>query len=260
MSLDHNFLKAFHAHRKAGDLFHDGRDAAHEVFQSSTIDALLEGVYDGEMTFAELARHGDFGLGTFNALDGEMTAVDGVFHQIKSDGRVYPVPPETKTPFAVVMFFNPTLSVDLQETTDFSGLTKALDAAVPSRNIFYALKMHGHFAEVKLRSVPRQVPPYPPLVEVVKAQTSFTLHNVGGILSGFRFPDYAKGINVPGYHLHFLTDDVAAGGHVSAFTASAGKIEIDVTADFRMELPQTDSFLSADLTKDSAAAIDKTER
>lgn len=260
MSLDHSFLKAFHAHREAGDLFHDGRHTAHEVFQSSTIDALLEGIYDGEMTFGELARHGDFGLGTFNALDGEMTAVDGAFYQIKSDGRVYPVPPEMKTPFAVVMFFDPTLTVDLQEATDFDGLTKALDAAVPSRNIFYAIKASGRFAEVKLRSVPRQEPPYPPLVEVVKSQSTFTLHDVEGVLSGFRFPDYTKGINVPGYHLHFLTADKSAGGHVTAFDARDGKIEIDVTADFHMELPQSGAFLSADLTSDSGDAIEKVEK
>ena len=260
MSLDQEFLKAFHAHRKAGDLFHQGRHDAHEIFQTSTIDALLEGIYDGEMTFEALARHGDFGLGTFNALDGEMTAIDGAFYQITSDGRVHPVSPEMKTPFAVVMFFDPTLEVQLAEPTDFDDLAKALDAAVPSRNIFYAVKATGHFDALQLRSVPRQAPPYRPLVEVVKDQGVFELQDVEGVLSGFRFPDYTKGINVPGYHLHFLTADKTAGGHVTGFTASRAKVEIDITADFHMELPESGAFLSADLTKDSADAIDKVEK
>ena len=81
--------------------------ALHEVFQNSTINALLEGVYDGSMTYGELRRHGDFGLGTFNALDGEMVAFDGEFYQIKSDGIAYPVADEQRTPFATVLFFQP---------------------------------------------------------------------------------------------------------------------------------------------------------
>ena len=56
------------------------------VFQSSTINALLKGVYDGEVSFGELKRNGDFGIGTFNALDGEMIGLDGTFYQIKVDG------------------------------------------------------------------------------------------------------------------------------------------------------------------------------
>jgi acetolactate decarboxylase len=260
MSLDQSFLKAFHAHRAAGDLFHHGQRQAHEIFQTSTIDALLEGIYDGEMTFGELARHGDFGLGTFNALDGEMTAVDGVFYQIKSDGRVTPVDAAMKTPFAVVMFFDPTLEVVLENETDYAAFTAALDAAVPSKNIFYAIKAKGHFKALKLRSVPRQETPYPPLVEVVGKQSVFELQDVDGILSGFRFPDYTQGINVPGYHLHFLSADKRAGGHVTAFTAENAKVEIDVTSDFHMELPESGAFLEADLTEDSAAAIDKVEK
>ncbi|MCA1738575.1 MAG: acetolactate decarboxylase, partial [Actinobacteria bacterium] len=38
---------------------------------------MLDGNYDGELTFAELGARGDFGLGTFDALDGEMIGLDG---------------------------------------------------------------------------------------------------------------------------------------------------------------------------------------
>lgn len=47
-------------------------DFSPELFQYSTLEALLGGVYDGEVTVGELLTHGDFGLGTFNSLDGEM--------------------------------------------------------------------------------------------------------------------------------------------------------------------------------------------
>jgi len=56
------------------------------LFQTSTISALLEGVYDGETTYKALKQYGDFGLGTFDGLDGEMIGLEGKFYQVKADG------------------------------------------------------------------------------------------------------------------------------------------------------------------------------
>src|SRR3954462_10388588 len=75
------------------------------AWQNSTIDALLDGNFDGETTFAEVRKHGDFGLGTFDAVDGEMLALEGRFYQVRSDGHVYAVPPNSHTPFSIVTFF-----------------------------------------------------------------------------------------------------------------------------------------------------------
>ena len=61
--------------------------SAHVLFQASTIGALLDGSYDGDLTFAELAERGDLGLGTLNGLDGEMIAIDGEFLRADVDGR-----------------------------------------------------------------------------------------------------------------------------------------------------------------------------
>jgi acetolactate decarboxylase len=260
MSLDDTLIKAFHAHRAAGDLFHTGAGGAHEIFQTSTINAVLESVYDGDVTFAELAQHGDFGLGTFNALDGEMTALDGAFFQARSDGRVYPVDPDMRTPFAVMLPFDPTLSVGVDERTDFATLLQALDKAVPSKNLFYAVRVDGRFSRIKVRAVPRQEKPYRPLVEVTARQPEFTFQDIGGSLVGFRFPDYTVGINVPGYHVHFVSDDRSVGGHVLDFTMEEGLVAIDVTSQFHMALPQESAFLQADLSKDSAEDIRKAEK
>jgi len=86
------------------------------LFQTSTIDALLEGVYDGDITFGELKKYGDFGLGTFNGLDGEMLELDGRAYQIKTDGVAYAVNDSMKTPFAVVTFFEPDETIFLNRT------------------------------------------------------------------------------------------------------------------------------------------------
>lgn len=260
MSFDDIFIKAFRAHRTDGDLFHADTEKGHEVFQTSTIGALLEGVYDGQTTFAELARHGDFGLGTFDALDGEMTALDGKFHQMKSDGRVYPVADTMRTPFAVMMFFDPTLSIDVDAGMTFPDFTQSLDASVPSTNIFYAIKAQGRFDHVKFRAVPRQEKPYGPLVDVVAEQPVYEHRDIEGTAVGFRFPDYTQGINVPGYHLHFLAADETVGGHILDFTARALRVDIDVTSDFHMEVPDRGAFLDADLSRDSADDIEKVEK
>src|ERR671932_836140 len=79
----------------------------HTLFQTSTVDALVEGKYEGDISFSELEGRGDFGLGTFDALDGEMVALDGAFYQVRADGRAYEVGKQMKTPFAVVTFFEP---------------------------------------------------------------------------------------------------------------------------------------------------------
>ncbi|MDV3301034.1 acetolactate decarboxylase [Mycobacterium avium] len=61
---------------------------AQEIFQTSTMGALLDGVYEGNVTVRELLRHGDFGLGTFNRLDGEMLVLDGVCYQLRADAVI----------------------------------------------------------------------------------------------------------------------------------------------------------------------------
>jgi len=67
------------------------------IYQTSTMAALLDGVYDGDVTFAEIAKHGDFGLGTFNQLDGEMVAVEGHFYHLRADGTALTYDPSSRT-------------------------------------------------------------------------------------------------------------------------------------------------------------------
>ena len=147
------------------------------VFQSSTINALLKGIYDGDVTFGELKRNGDFGLGTFNGLDGEMIGLAGTFYQIKADGVAYPVEDSVKTPFSVVSFFAPDDTLELDTADSYTQLKRHIDGLLPSQNIFYAIRIDGNFKYIKTRSVPGQQKPYPPLVEVVKEQSVFEFQN-----------------------------------------------------------------------------------
>src|SRR5215203_2949471 len=187
-------------------------------------------------TTEERDAHGDFGLGTFEALDGEMVALDGEYYQIRADGRAYPVDGQTKTPFAVVTLFEPSLSETLG-TTNLAALCKRVDRLSGDASVCCGVRVDGHFGYVRTRSVPRQRKPYPPLVEVVKNQPVFELHDVSGSLVGFKFPDYAQGLNVAGYHFHFITADRSAGGHVLECRLRSGELRLDQEADLQVELP-----------------------
>lgn len=230
------------------------------LFQTSTIDALLVGVYDGDLKFKELERFGDLGLGTFNSLDGEMIAVDGKFYQIRIDGVAYPVGDDMKTPFSVVTFFDADDAFVLNKTVDYEQLKDHLDGVIPTENIFYAIKIDGVFKYIKTRSVPGQKKPYPPLVEVVKHQAVFEFHNAKGTIVGFRTPGYVKGINVPGYHLHFITADRRAGGHLLACEMEGVHIALDYTSKFYVVLPQDKAFAGADLIKERHRDLEKVEK
>jgi acetolactate decarboxylase len=217
------------------------------LFQTSTIDVLSEGLYDGAMTFKDLKKHGDFGIGTFNSLDGEMVAVADEFYQIEADGKAYLVQDSMKTPFAVVTFFEPDKAVSLDKMLDYRQFEQSLDSMLPSKNIFYAIKVEGVFNYIKARSVPAQSKPYPSLAEALEGQTTFEFHDVTGTLVGFWCPSYVEGINVPGYHFHFISSDRQNGGHVLDCKTENVKFEIDYTSDFFMVLPESDEFYELNL-------------
>ena len=189
-------------------------DGGKTAFQAGVLTALMEGVFEGDIAFADLEKRGDMGIGTFNGLDGEMAAVDGVFYRIRFDGTATPALGSDKTPFSTVASFSPDKEITLGPVDGFAALTAQLDRELPTENIVYAVRIDGMFAHVKARSVPGYQRPYPKLVDIVKTQSHLPYENVEATLVGFRFPEYARGINVPGWHLHFLTKDRKRGGHV----------------------------------------------
>ncbi|MCP8305473.1 MAG: acetolactate decarboxylase, partial [archaeon] len=202
------------------------------------------------MTYGELKKHGDCGLGTFNGLDGEMIGLDGRFYQVKDDGIAYPVDDSIKTPFALVTFFEVDNTIFLDESLNYTQLEQYLDGLLPREDIIYAFEIEGTFEYIKTRSVPKQDKPYPPFSEVVKNQTIFEFHDVTGTIVGFWFPDYMEGVNALGYHFHFITEDRMAGGHLLDCQLQNVMIEIDYTYEFYMILPESDGFYEADLLEE----------
>jgi len=229
------------------------------ITQTSTIDALLAGAYDGQIECRQLLNYGDFGIGTFDRLDGEMAVLDGKIYQIKSDGKVYIPALSAKTPFASVCEFKTDSQFDLK-SVNFKTAESIIDGKFPNQNQFLAVKITGTFKYMKTRSVPAQNKPYPPLVEVAKTQPVFEMNDVAGTIVGFRSPPFVKGINVSGYHFHFLSKDFTQGGHILDFEIADGKCQIDKCNELLLILPEDDALQNIDLSKDKSQELQKVEK
>lgn len=228
------------------------------VFQTSLMSALLAGVYDGDLSVEELLEHGDFGLGTFDALDGEMMVLDGVCHRMRADGSVEPAAAADSTPFAAVLRFVPDVVMQVTEPMDMKTLFDRVGD--DSDNYLYAVRVSGHFDSLTTRTVSIQSKPYPPLREAVKGQAIVTFENVDGVVAGFESPLYERGIGVPGGHVHFIDDSLTRGGHVLDFVMTSGTIEVCIGTDLDLRLPLRSEFGTADLSPaDLDAQVQATE-
>ncbi|RAU96716.1 acetolactate decarboxylase [Mycobacterium colombiense] len=241
-----------------GLLAHQGAD--NEVYQFSTISALLEGVYDGDVTVADLLRHGDFGLGTFNHLDGEMVVLDGVCYRLRADGSASRAAATDRTPFAAITRFHTDFEITIQTLTRRTELTSAIDRQLESPNLIYAIRVDGKFRILHTRTVMAQQPPYPPLTQATEEQSETVFTDVSGTVVGFRTPDFERGISVAGYHLHFLNNERSAGGHILDFILDRGNVAISGASQLHLSLPRSGAFLDARLSgADLAERISKAE-
>jgi acetolactate decarboxylase len=220
-----------------------------ELYQTSTVPALMAGVYDSDKDTKQILGHGDFGLGTFDAVNGEMIILDGSVHHIRVTGQAESVCGCMGTPFVTVTYFSADQTFKLDKPMSFDQLTAHIDSQLPSLNYPYAVRVDGTFKHIKARSVPPQRRPYRPLAEVVRTQQNvYEYRDVTGTLVGFRMPAYTAGLNVPGYHFHFIKSNRATGGHVLALTTDTITVGVDDCNSIRVHLPGTKSFANAKLS------------
>lgn len=231
-----------------------------KVTQFSTLNALMAGCYQGTFKCGDLSRSGDFGIGTFDRLDGEMVMLDGAIYQICSDGSVKRPGSETLVPFAVVTTFRPEQKIELKGEYSLAELQGKVDEWLSTTNIFYAVRIDGRFAEVRTRSVPAQQKPYKQLTEVVKNQPVFERRDVQGTLVGFRCPDYAAPMNLPGYHLHFISTDREFGGHLLSCRVKDPLIRIEHIREVDLRLPPYGDFDSMNMRLSDQSSLNKVEK
>jgi len=236
--------------------FFNDKQTDSAVYLSAPINALVEGFYVENTTIADIKGHGDFGLGTFNFLDGEMVLLDGIFYQIRSDGNVYSIGGDEQSPFACVTFFSPDTFDDIESNIESTDFYNFLNRLIPSENMLYAIRIDGVFGHIRTRAVPKSEN-YRPLVEATKNQPVFDFYDIKGSLAGFYTPRFMESLNAPGYHLHFLTEDRQHGGHLIECSLKNVRIGIQHVPKLEVGLPLTLDFLTADLTRDIGKDLDK---
>ena len=233
-------------------------NAGNSLFQVSTLQALISGDYDGSITLEDLLKRGNTGLGTFDKLDGEMIIWEGEAYKARIDGKIYRVNRKQKIPFANIAYIDNAEYKKASFSSGYDSLKEKLDNLFPAVNFPVVFLIKGEFTDLVYRSVPAQHKPYPPLTEVVKEQAIFRKDKINGILVGFRFPSYMKGINIHGYHLHFISADKKTGGHL--FKVATGKLDIKGKYLDYLEVLLPDSFKSSnkDMSSDNTA-VNKVE-
>lgn len=230
----------------------------HTLFQVSTSTALVQGIYNGCMTVAEIKKHGNFGLGTFDSLDGEGIMLNGEVWHAKSDGSLALAADSELAPFWATTNFAPQVSERLGEVSSWDDLCQQLDRLRKSQNIFTSICIKGVFKHIQYR-VACKSGQGTDLVSATNSQAVFNLNDCSGTLVGFWTPEYAKTLNVPGYHLHLLSDDKKFGGHVLDVSASDLQLMLAEETDFKVALPESAEFLQADLSIDPSEALAKAE-
>ncbi len=160
----------------------------------------------------------------------------------------------------MVAEFEPTIDAPIEGELEHEALLGRLDELVPPDASSCAIRLDGRFELVRARSVPRQRPPYRPLTEVVADQHVFELHDVAGTMLGFRFPAYVEGIEVAGYHLHFIDEDRERGGHVLGSRSNGLRARLDPSDDLHVELPPGVELADPDLAAATHAAVERVER
>ena len=230
----------------------------HRMYQISTSAALVEGAYSGAIASQSLLQHGDFGLGTFENLDGEMVIADGAIYQVHSDGTVLLRDDDFQIPFAVITRFQAEELFETGPIANLHGLEKACDTHRESDNLFFAFRVDGVFDRVHARAV-SAVGMGTRLVDAARTQGEFYFNNVEGTLVCFWSPSYSSTFNVPAYHFHFISRDRTKGGHVLDLSAAKLRVGVQMLCEYDVRLPDQGSFLTADLSRNPTSDLAKTE-
>lgn len=228
----------------------ESNNAENEFYHYSIWTALVNKVYDANLTVKEAKAHGSIGLGTYNGADGELIMIDNVFYHVPSSGEVKLATDSMHIPYLNAAHFTKEFSFEVNEQINYDSLRKRIQQQFPSRNFFYAFKIHGEFDSLKLGSLYKQERPYQEgLDSLMPKRPKFDYQNIAGTMVGFYCPDFIGDINVAGFHLHFLSDDKKEGGHVMEFRGKNFKVEMDKLTSYRFVLPDTDEFNKVNLEK-----------
>jgi alpha-acetolactate decarboxylase len=235
--------------------------AKNEIYQFSVMSALMSGLASpaSSIPVSELLIHGDFGVGTFEGMDGEMVVVDSKAYQFRGDGSTHEVSPDQLAPFAMVSRFVPQLTKTIKTQTK-SALQDEIENTLPdAKNAFVLFKVHGKFDRIKIRAIHAQSYPGQPLPQLTEGQMIKEFHSVKGTIVGLRSPGWSVGVSVVGVHAHFINEDRQSGGHILELSTEEDVLlELAVSDSFHLQLPKSSEFGARELELDEAG-INKAE-
>lgn len=206
------------------------------VTQFYSVDRLRHQLYEGKAPLRALRQAGDFGIGTFNEIDGELAMVDGVIYRSVAQGTTRSVAENDEcTPYAIISRFEAESTHEVTEPLSMDALAARLDTLLDKRGeMMYGLRIEGRFRSIVTRAPVRQKPPYKGLKDLIADQPEVTKEGIDGVLLGFFTPEYMDGVGLPGYHLHFLDATRTWGGHAQTCVIESGKIAVQALPEFRM--------------------------
>lgn len=227
------------------------KNSTNTLFTAGLANTLIGGLYDGYYKYSDLKKHGNFGLGAPDKLDGEILILDGKIYQTQHSGKTFEVQDTAKTPFSVVNFFKVDKSIKIKREMNKNQLFQYLDSVLVNLNGMYAIHLRGDFKYIKTRAFPPvDKKPYTPLAQMLSKQAFFEFKNQKGDFVGHRLPPYMEGANIAGYHLHFISDKKDKGGHIIDFLTENVTVEIDLLNSFIVDVPTTYDFNHFDFSKD----------
>ena len=234
-----------------------------KMYQVSTLQALALGYSRAVVSAGELLQKGDTGLGTFENVDGEMIVMEGRCYRADQDGQVSVVDPKTGVPFAAVARLYGEHRFELNAMPNIDSVRAELTERIEGRfglNSMHVVRIDGEFEKVDARSESPYRSHHVTLKEILgKTQKAFVFENIRGSLVGVYFPDFMDGINMPGWHLHFLSEDRTKGGHVFDVSVREGTAMVDKICSMELDLPKEAAFDTYALKQDLRDEIKSVE-
>lgn len=234
-----------------------------KMYQVSTLQALALGYSRAVINVGKLLQEGDTGLGTFEDVNGEMIVMEGQCYRADQEGNVTVVAHETGVPFAAVGTLCNGQRLSLKDMADIDSLRLELTRKIEENfglNSMHIVRIDGHFEKVDARSEAPYRSHHISLKEVLgQTQKAFLFERIRGSLIGVYFPDYMDGINMPGWHLHFLSEDRSKGGHVFNVSIRNGEAIINKINSIKIDLPKSAAFDTYSLKQDMQDEIKSVE-
>lgn len=213
----------------------------------------MDGVSETGIPVSKFKQKGNQGLGTFSRIDGELLFLDGTVYKLRAGGDITEASPDEQIPYGVCTNFVPD---DTKQVTlgDKSSVEQELEKFKPhATNLFLSYRIVGRFKHIKARTVRGQEYKGQPLSELKDKQFVKDYEDIDGTIIGFRSPKSWQGFSVAGQHLHFISRDHTAGGHVLELSSDGEvSMSVAVASSIHIDLPTSDEFNEAKLMLDDA--------